>query len=117
MKVMGRLSFVRPLEINQAKGEKQMKKGTMLLMAVLATAAFSTAGYAEEGHKKGGHITGEVTKIDGDMVTVKDMHGEEHMLHVDKTTKKMGELKVGEHVMAEATDSGHAKSIEEEKPH
>ena len=99
-----------------------MKKGLMFLLAALVTAAFSSVGYAGEGHEEG-HISGTVIKVDGEMITVKDAHGEEHMLHVDKTTKKSGEIKVGEHVMAEATDSGHAKSIMEEvedtmaKPH
>ncbi len=91
-----------------------MKNGLMYLLVGLIAVTFSTLGFAME-KKKGdhdeGHIKGEITKIDGEMVTVKDEHGEEHMLHVDKSTKKKGEIKTGAHVEAEATDSGHAKSI------
>ena len=90
-----------------------MKKGLMYLFVGLIAITFSTIGFAmekKEGHDEG-HIKGEITKIDGDMVTVKDEHGEEHMLHVDKTTKKKGDLTAGAHVEAEATESGHASSI------
>ena len=83
-----------------------MKKGLTYLLAGLAVVAFSTVGFA----MKGG-IKGEITKVEGSMVTVKDDHGEEHMLHVDDTTKKEGDIAVGAHVEAEATGSGHAKSI------
>ena len=85
-----------------------MKKGWTYLVAVLAVVAFSTVGFAGG---KGHHIKGEVTKVDGSMVTVKDDHGKEHMLHVDDTTKQEGHIEAGAHVEAEATDSGHAKSI------
>ena len=69
----------------------------------------------EPDHPKAGHIKGKVTKIAGDMVTVKDAGGKEHMLHVDaKTTKKGGEIKVGIHVEADSDKSGHAKSIKVE---
>ncbi len=91
-----------------------MKRGILYLLAGLIAVTFSTVSFAME--KERGHdedlIKGEITKVDKEMVTVTDEHGEEHMLHVDKTTKKKGEIKVGAHVMAEATGSGHAKSIE-----
>jgi len=94
-----------------------MKKGLTYFLASLAIIAVSTVGFA--GGKKG-HIAGEVTKVEGAMVTVKDDHGKDHMLHVDDTTKKQGHVEVGVHVEAEVADSGHAKSImahEEKKAH
>jgi len=88
-----------------------MKKGlTYLLIAGVMTISLATVSFAMKGH-----IKGEVTKIEGDMVTVKDATGKEHMLHVDaKATKKEGEIKVGAHVEADADKSGHAKSIKVE---
>ena len=87
-----------------------MKKGlTYLLVAGVMTISLATTGFA----MKGGHaIKGEVTKIEGDMVTVKDEHEKEHTFHVDaKATKKEGEIKVGAHVEVDADKSGHANSI------
>ncbi len=93
-----------------------MKKGLTYLLMGLVVVGLSTASFA--GGKKG-HISGEVTHVDGAMVTVKDAHGDEHMLHVDNSTKTTGHIEVGAHVEAEATDSGHAKSVtvHEEKKH
>jgi len=85
-----------------------MKKGWIYLVAGLAVVTLTTVGFA--GGKKG-HVGGEVTKVDGAMVTVKDDHGKEHMLHIDDTTKKEGDVVVGAHVDAETADSGHVKSI------
>ena len=85
-----------------------MKKGWIYLVAGLAVVIFSTVGFATG---KKGSISGEVTHVEGAMVTVKDDHGKEHMLHVDDSTKKEGDIVVGAHVEAEATGSGHAKSI------
>ena len=85
-----------------------MKKGWIYLVAGLAVVTLTTVGFA--GGKKG-HVAGEVTKIEGAMITVKDDHGKEHMLHADDTTKKEGHIEVGAHVEAEATGSGHATSI------
>ena len=86
-----------------------MKNKWTYLMAGAFVIALSTASFAGGGH--GVHIKGEITAIDGEMVTVKDEHGEEHMLHVDKTTKKTGDLKAGAHVEANATKSGHTTMI------
>lgn len=88
-----------------------MKKGlTYLLVAGIMTVSLASVSFAMKGH-----IKGEVTKIEGDMVTVKDAAGKDHMLHVDKTsTKKEGDIKVGARVEADADDSGHAKSIKVE---
>ncbi|MEW6683723.1 MAG: hypothetical protein AB1451_12495 [Nitrospirota bacterium] len=57
-------------------------------------------------------ITGEVTKMEGEMVTVKMGDGSMKTIHVDpKGTKKEGEVKVGAHVTANVTPSSHANWI------
>lgn len=58
-------------------------------------------------------ITGEIVKIDGEMVLIKDDSGKVEQVHVDpKGTKKTGELKQGAKVTAQVNDQGHAESIE-----
>ncbi|MGB3940501.1 MAG: hypothetical protein WBK96_03290, partial [Candidatus Manganitrophaceae bacterium] len=76
-----------------------MKKLVMLFVAVMVAFSFATAGFASDGHK----VSGEVTKVEGDMVTIKDEKGKEHPLHIDKTTKTSGEVKQGAKVEAEMT--------------
>ncbi|MCI0527884.1 MAG: hypothetical protein L0Y56_10650 [Nitrospira sp.] len=90
-----------------------MKKVLGLLGCLLLVVAFSGVGLAgEEMGAKGGNVTGEVVKISGEMVDVKDGTGKVHSIHVDpKSTKKTGELKVGAKVMADVNDMGHANSI------
>jgi uncharacterized protein YdeI (BOF family) len=56
-------------------------------------------------------VKGEVLKIDGDNYTIKDASGKETRIHVDKTTKTHGALKVGDKVEVETTPEGHATSI------
>ena len=85
-----------------------MKKGLTYLLMGLVVVGLSTASFAME---KKGQVAGKVTHVDGAMVTVQDDHGDEHMLHVDNSTKTTGDIEVGAHVEAEATDSGHAKSV------
>ncbi len=60
-------------------------------------------------------VNGEILKIEGDNYTIKDASGKEVRLHVDKTTKTHGALKVGDKVQAEATSEGHAASIKAAK--
>ncbi|MBI3803631.1 MAG: hypothetical protein HY282_07685 [Nitrospirae bacterium] len=63
-----------------------------------------------------GTITGEIVKIEGDMVSVKDSGGKIHQIHVDPAaTKKSGELKQGDKVKAEVDEKGHASSVESQK--
>jgi hypothetical protein len=91
-----------------------MKKVLGLLGCLLLVVAFSGVGFAgsEMGAKMEGNLSGEIVKISGDMVDVKDNSGKIHSIHVDpKATKKTGELKVGAKVGADVTDSGHANSI------
>ncbi len=86
-----------------------MNKGLTYVMAGLMVASLATVSFAG----KGGHpIKGEVTKIEGDMVTVTDDHKKAHTFHVDATaTKKEGEIIVGATVEVDADKSGHANSI------
>ncbi len=59
-----------------------------------------------------GSIRGEVTKISGDMVTIKTTEGKMQSFHVDpKTTKKEGQVNVGAMVSADVNNSGHATSV------
>jgi hypothetical protein len=60
-------------------------------------------------------VTGEILKVEGENYTIKDASGKEVRLHVDKTTKTHGSLKVGDKVEAEATPEGHATSIKAAK--
>jgi hypothetical protein len=58
-------------------------------------------------------ITGEIVKIDGETVSVKDDTGKVQQIHVDpKATKTTGKLKEGAKVTADVDDKGHANSIE-----
>ena len=79
---------------------------------VLAGAAVSLlwAGTALAGAM--GNVSGEITKVDGDMVTIKMEDGGMKSVHVDpKGTEKEGEIKVGAHVTADVTSGGHANWI------
>ncbi len=59
-------------------------------------------------------VKGEITKIAGELVTIKTDKGE-RQVHIDpKGTKKSGEIKVGAKVEADVTSTGHANSIKVE---
>lgn len=91
-----------------------MKKILGLLCCLFLVVAFSSVGLAESemGAKATGNLSGEIVKIDKEMVDVKDSAGKIHSIHIDpKTTKKSGELKVGAKVTADVTEQGHANSI------
>lgn len=85
-----------------------IKKIFGLIGAFVLVMAFAGVGLA------GRTITGEIVKIDGEMVSVKeDSTGKVEQIHVDpKATKKMGELKEGAKVTAQVDDRGHAQSVE-----
>ena len=93
-----------------------MKSKVMLLSAVILSAWFGLAMAGAEGN-----VSGEITKIDGEMVTIKMEDGKTKEVHIDaKSTKKEGDLKVGAHVSADVTSGGHAnwikvKEMEEEE--
>lgn len=83
-----------------------MKKILSLMGVFVMVLALAGVGLA-------GTVTGEIVKIDGDMVSVKDDKGKIQQIHVDpKATKKTGELKEGAKVTAQVNDKGHAESIE-----
>lgn len=85
-----------------------MKNLVAVFVAFCFVFALVSIGLAAE-------IKGEITKMSGEMVDVKDSAGKVHSIHVDpETTKKMGKLKVGAKVMADVNDKGHANSIKVE---
>jgi hypothetical protein len=67
------------------------------------------------GDAAGKTVKGEVQKIDGENYTVKDEAGKEVKLHVNASTKKDGDIKVGSKVEAQADATGHALSIKAAK--
>ena len=59
-----------------------------------------------------GNISGEVTQIKGEMVTIKTSEDKMEKFHVDpKSTKKEGNIEIGAHVTADVDEKGHAKSV------
>jgi len=81
-------------------------KWTMLVAALV----FAWVGAAAAADK--GNVMGEVTKVEGEMVTIKMADGASKTVHVDpKGTKKEGDIKPGAHVEADVTSSGHANWI------
>ena len=84
------------------------------LMMVAAAVSLIWVGSALAGEM--GNVSGEVTKMDGEMVTIKMSDGTTKSVHVDpKGTKKEGEIKVGAQVTADVTSGGHANWIKEMK--
>jgi len=80
-----------------------------LILAAIAV-SFIWAGTALAGDM--GNVSGEVTKVDGEMVTIKMADGSSKAVHVDpKGTKKEGDIKVGAKVSADVSSSGHANWI------
>ncbi|MGH7274095.1 MAG: hypothetical protein ACREIQ_06555 [Nitrospiria bacterium] len=91
-----------------------MRKMLVLIGCLFLVMAFVGVGLAgtEMGAKMDGNLSGEIVKISGEMVDVKDSAGKIHSIHRDpKTTKVTGELKVGIKVVADVNDMGHANSI------
>ena len=86
-----------------------MKKTSVMLFAVALLLMSVRAGLAAT-------IMGEITNIDDktSMYTIKTEKGKEVKVHVNETTKKTGDVKVGAHVKVDET-KGHAKSIEVEE--
>ena len=56
-------------------------------------------------------VKGDLLRIDGDFYVVKDRAGKEIRLHVDKTSQLDGTFRAGDKIEAQATETGHAKSI------
>ena len=96
-----------------------MGKMLVLIGCLFFVVTFVSVGLAETemGAKKDGNLSGEIVKISGEMVTVKDSAGKEITIHIDpKGTKKTGELKVGAKVTADVNDMNHANWIKVEQP-
>ncbi|MFQ5543081.1 MAG: hypothetical protein ACE5FY_01865 [Nitrospiria bacterium] len=96
-----------------------MKKVTLFFMVMLLSVSFATIGFSGGDHA-GAHVTkGEVVKIEGAMVTVKDDHGKEHSFHVNSSTHTEGKIEVGAHVDVDSTKDGggHANSMKVAKKH
>lgn len=84
-----------------------MKKLSMMLGIAALTIWAGTATAAAE------RLEGTITKISGDMITLKMSDGKTKSVHVDPIkTRKQGELKVGAMVKADVNADGHADSIE-----
>jgi hypothetical protein len=87
-----------------------MKRFVMMVLAVSLVWVGSALADAA------GNVSGEVTKVEGEMVTIKLADGTAKTVHVDpKGTKKDGEIKIGVQVTADVTKEGHANWIKETK--
>jgi predicted AAA+ superfamily ATPase len=97
-----------------------MKRAIILAIVVLfgLSAAFLGYASAQEGRVETGAISpalvkGEVSKIDGEVYSVKDRTGKEVKFSLEKDMKAKLErpLKVGDQIEAQLTPEGFAKSI------
>jgi hypothetical protein len=106
----------------QFNQEVLMKRSISVLAMLFALGMISVSYAADPSEKMGKSssaaaqtVKGEILKVDGENYTIKDASGKEVRLHVDKTTKTHGSLKVGDKIEAEATPAGHATSIKAAK--
>jgi hypothetical protein len=93
-------------------------KRSIFVLAMLVALGIISVSYAADPMGKSSAaqtVKGEILKVEGENYTVKDASGKEVRLHVDKTTKTSGPLKVGDKIEAEATPEGHANSIKAAK--
>ena len=60
-------------------------------------------------------LSGEILKIEGENYTIKDASGKEVRIHVNKSTKTEGAVKVGDKVEAQTNPDGHATSLKAAK--
>ena len=95
-------------------------KRSISVLAILVALGMISVSYAADPMGKSSAsaaqtVKGEILKVEGENYTIKDASGKEVRLHVDKTTKTHGSLKVGDKVEAEATLEGHATSIKAAK--
>ena len=100
-----------------------MKRSISVLAMLVALGMISVSNAADPSDKSMGKssaaagqtIKGEVQKVEGENYTIKDASGKEVRIHVDKSTKTQGALKVGDKVEAETTSEGHAISVKAAK--
>jgi hypothetical protein len=110
------LSDVGHFQLNSIR--RILMKRSISVLAMLVALGMISVSYAADPMGKSGSaqtVTGEILKVEGENYTIKDASGKEVRLHVDKTTKTQGTLKVGDKVEAEATPAGHATSIKAAK--
>lgn len=90
----------------------------MLCAVPLALAAEPGAGMKQEADQKDSQeaartISGTLLKIDGEYYVVQDPAGKEVRLHVSEGTVQLGGSKQpGDKIRVEATEDGHAISIQ-----
>jgi len=95
-----------------------MKKLVMMVVAV----SLIWVGAALAG-ADAGNVAGEVTKVEGEMVTIKQADGTAKTVHIDpKGTKKEGEIKIGAQVTADETKAAsgakddHMGTMQKDEP-
>jgi len=87
----------------------------MISVSYAADPAAKSADIGKSASSAAQTLKGEVLKIEGENYTIKDASGKEVRIHVDKSTKTEGALKVGDKVEAHTTPEGHATSIKAAK--
>lgn len=80
----------------------------IILGVVMASYSFAADDMAAPSTQT---VKGDLLRIDGDFYLLKDRAGKEIRLHVDKTSQLDGTFKPGDKIEAQATETGHAKSI------
>jgi len=103
-----------------------MKPTLILTLACVATLGLSTAGVAEDPVGRAdtniisqGEIKGEVLKVDGDNLVVKDERSKKEVKFTIEKDVKAGlerPLKQGDRIEAFLTPEGYAKSVRFEAP-
>lgn len=100
-----------------------MLKLFVFCFAVLGASAFATLGFAGDPMEDKSasptlgerimkdSITGTLMKMDGQYYTIKDEDGEQHRVHVDKSTK-LDKMVEGDKVKAYVTEKGHATTLQ-----
>ena len=98
-----------------------MMKRSIAVLAMLMALGMISVSYAGDpaakstGSPAAQTLTGEVLKIEGENYTIKDASGKEVRIHVNKSTKTEGAVKVGDKVEAHTTPEGHATSLKAAK--
>ena len=57
-------------------------------------------------------ITGDLLRAEGNYYVVREPGGHEVKFHIDRDTKLSGSPRIGDHLEAEVTAAGHARSVE-----
>lgn len=98
-----------------------MMKRFIAVVAMLVGFGLISVSYATDPAAKSAAspaaqtLSGEILKIEGENYTIKDASGKEVRIHVNKSTKTEGAVKVGDKVEAQTTPEGHATSLKAAK--